>query len=158
MKPARKPSRAPSSLAVVENLVARTPVIDVHTHLYDPAFGELLLWGLDDLLVYHYLVAEAFRYLEIPYADFWKLSKTAQADLIWEALFVEHSPISEACRGVLTTLNLLGLDTRKRDLKLIRKWFAQWKAEDYTTRCLELANVESICMTNSPFDDLERPI
>src|SRR6185436_4561879 len=25
-------------------------------------------------------------------------------------------------------------------------------------RCMELANVESICMTNSPFDDLERPV
>ncbi|HEY5912566.1 MAG TPA: glucuronate isomerase, partial [Verrucomicrobiae bacterium] len=45
----------------VEALVLSTPALDIHTHLYDPAFSQLLLWGLDDLLVYHYLVAETFR-------------------------------------------------------------------------------------------------
>jgi len=90
--------------ARVEKIVLSTPVYDIHTHLYDPAFGELLLWGIDDLLVYHYLVSEAFRYLDMPYDRFWAQSKTEQADLIWDALFVKHSPISEACRGVLTTL------------------------------------------------------
>src|ERR1043166_2582478 len=158
MKPARKASRSPSFAAAVEKIVGRTPVTDVHTHLYDPAFGELLLWGLDDLLVYHYLVAEAFRYLEIPYADFWRLSKTGQANLIWDALFVQHSPISEACRGVLTTLNLLGLDVKKRDLKSLRKWFAAQKPSKYVDRCLELANLQNVCMTNSPFDPVARPV
>lgn len=150
--------KAPGQLASkIEQVVARTPVDDIHTHLYDPAFGELLLWGIDDLLVYHYLVAEGFRYLSIPYEKFWKLSKSEQADLIWEQLFIQHSPVSESCRGVLTTLNRLGLDVRKRDLGAIRKWFAEWRIEDYTDRCMEVANVRSICMTNSPFDDLERP-
>src|ERR1043166_7694241 len=88
----------------IEDIVMSTPSPDVHTHLYDPAFKELLLWGIDELLVYHYLVAESFRYFEMPYDNFWSLSKTAQADLIWETLFLEHSPVSEACRGVLTTL------------------------------------------------------
>src|SRR6185503_14578885 len=95
--------------AQVERIVAATETYDIHTHLYDPAFGQLLLWGIDDLLVYHYLVAEAFRYLETPYEKFWKLTKIQQADLIWDALFLKNSPISEACRGVLTTLNVLGL-------------------------------------------------
>ena len=144
--------------AKVEKIVSSTPVMDIHTHLYDPAFGELLLWGIDDLLVYHYLVAEAFRYLDIPYEKFWSLSKEAQAEMIWEALFIQNSPISEACRGVLTTLNALGLDVRKRDLRSIRKWFAQWKVEDYIARCMELGGVRKICMTNSPFDDIERPL
>ena len=44
-----------------------TPVYDIHTHLYAPAFGDLLLWGIDDLLVYHYLVAEGFRHWDLPY-------------------------------------------------------------------------------------------
>jgi hypothetical protein len=116
------------------------------------------MWGIDDLLVYHYLVAEVFRYSDMPYAKFWSLSKTEQADAIWKTLFIEHSPISEACRGVLTTLNLLGLDVKRRDLPALRKWFAAWKPEDYVTRCMELANVRNICMTNSPFDDQERPL
>ena len=31
----------------VESALTTTPVADIHTHLYEPAFGELLLWGLD---------------------------------------------------------------------------------------------------------------
>lgn len=142
----------------VRKAVFETPVDDIHTHLYDPAFGDLLLWGIDDLLVYHYLVAEALRFSPIPIEQFWALSKEGQAELIWGELFVEHSPLSEACRGVVTTLNALGLDPRKRDLAALRKWFKGQKPEGYTTRCMELANVRGIFMTNSPFDDLERPV
>src|SRR2546426_5196856 len=111
----------------VADVVAATPISDIHTHLYDPAFGGLLLWGIDDLLVYHYLVAEAFRYFDLPYEKFWSLSKQQQADLIWDALFIQNSPISEACRGILSTLNALGLDVRQRDLPALRRWFADWK-------------------------------
>ena len=142
----------------VEEIVLSTPVVDVHTHLYDPAFKELLLWGIDDLLVYHYLVAEAFRFSDIPYEKFWGLSKTLQADLIWDALFLQNSPISEACRGVLTTLHALGLDVKKRDLAAVRGWFKEQRIEDYVARCMELGNVRKIYMTNSPFDDVERPV
>jgi hypothetical protein len=143
--------------AAIEKTVETTPVYDIHTHLYDPAFGGLLLWGVDDLLVYHYLIAEAFRYLDQPYDRFFALSKSQQADLVWEQLFLKHSPVSEACRGVLTTLNLLGLDVKKRDLPALRRWFARWKPADYVSHVMEIARVERICMTNSPFDDLERP-
>ncbi len=143
--------------SMVTKVVTSTPIRDIHTHLYDPAFGELLLWGIDDLLVYHYLVAEAFRHLDLPYAKFWALSKSQQAELIWNQLFIEHSPISESCRGILTTLHALGLDVRKRDLSAIRQWFASQGSDNHITRCMELAGVSSLCMTNSPFDDLERP-
>ncbi len=142
----------------VADVVERTPVFDIHTHLYDPAFGELLLWGIDELLVYHYLIAEGFRQFDLPYEKFWAMTKTQQADAIWNALFIEHSPISEACRGVLTVLNALGLDVKKRDLPALRQHFAKWNVGDFTTRCLGLANVRKVCMTNSPFDDLERPV
>lgn len=142
----------------IENVVMSTPLLDIHTHLYTPAFPDLLLWGVDELLTYHYLVAEVFRYLDLPYDKFWGLSKTAQADLIWEELFLEHSPISEACRGVLTALHALGLDVKKRDLPAVRSWFADQDADKHITRCMELAGVEKIYMTNSPFDDLERPV
>jgi hypothetical protein len=154
------PTPADSSplAARVEAIVAATPVGDIHTHLYDPAFGPLLLWGIDELLSYHYLVAEVFRYLDLPCEKFWTLSRERQAELIWDTLFLQHSPISESCRGVLTTLHALGLDVKKRDLPALRQWFSRWKSADYVSRCLELAGVKSVCMTNSPFDDLERPV
>jgi hypothetical protein len=141
----------------VRKIVEATPVTDIHTHLYDPAFGELLLSGIDDLLTYHYLVAEAFRYFDMPYEKFWAMSKSEQAEQIWNVLFLEHSPLSEACRGVLTTINALGLDVKKRDLRSLRKWFAAQKPEKYVSLVMKTANVSKIYMTNSPFDDLERP-
>jgi hypothetical protein len=98
----------------IEDIVMSTPITDIHTHLYEPVFKDLLLWGIDELLTYHYLVAEVFRYLDMPYDKFWAMSKTQQADLIWDQLFIQHSPISEACRGVLTCLQSLGLDVKKR--------------------------------------------
>jgi len=143
--------------AQIERVVASTPILDIHTHLYDPGLSGMLLWGIDDLLVYHYLVAESFRHFDMPYEWFWGLPKSAQAELVWKLLFIEHSPVSEACRGVLTTLHRLGLDVRERDLPALRNWFADWSPQGYTNRCLELANVRSVCMTNSPFDDIESP-
>ncbi len=109
---------------LIERVLATTPVVDIHTHLYDPLMDRLLLWGIDELLVYHYLAAEAFRYLDQPPENFFALTKTEQADLIWRELFVAHSPVSEACRGVLTILHRLGLDARERDLPALRDWFA----------------------------------
>jgi hypothetical protein len=144
--------------ATVRDLVRRAPVHDIHTHLYDPAFGPLLLWGPDELITYHYLIAESFRYFDMPYEKFWAAPIAQRADWIWEKLFLEHSPISESCRGVLTTLNRLGLDVKKRDLPALRKWFKKFDAASFTTLCMKAANVESICMTNSPFDDSERPV
>jgi hypothetical protein len=155
---AKKPSATGSLLRQVERITMSTPIVDIHTHLYDPAFKALLLWGIDDLLVYHYLIAEAFRFLDLPAEKFWALTKTTQADLIWEQLFIKHSPVSEACRGVLTTLHLLCLDPARRDLPALRKWFAGQSPEKHVTRCMELAGVCKIFMTNSPFDDLEWPV
>jgi hypothetical protein len=44
----------------VTKIVNRTPAIDVHTHLFPQSHGDLLLCGIDELLTYHYLVAEYF--------------------------------------------------------------------------------------------------
>lgn len=134
------------------NVLGEVPLLDIHTHLYDPAMGKMLLWGIDELLVYHYLVAEAFRYLSVPYEDFFALEKTEQADFIWNELFIKHSPLSESCRGVITTLNMLGLDVNKRDLKSIRKWFAARTVEQHVEDAFELGNLRGVVMTNSPFD------
>jgi hypothetical protein len=142
----------------VQRIVGTTPVIDIHTHLYDPAFERLLLWGLDEMLVYHYLVAESFRFMELPFEEFWALPQARQAELVWKQLFLDHSPVSEACRGVITTLQAFGLDPHQRDLPALRQWFARRSVDRHITECMELAGVRQFYMTNSPFDDLERPV
>lgn len=156
--PAVSDFRRTATAALLERVVSSTPVIDIHTHLYDPLMGGLLLSGIDDLLVYHYLAAEAFRHLDVPPEAFFALPKSEQADRIWHELFVAHSPVSEACHGVLTTLHRFGLDPHVRDLPAIRSWFAQWPIGIHVNRTLELANVARVYMTNSPFDPVERPL
>jgi hypothetical protein len=131
----------------------------MHTHLYSPNFGDqLLLWGVDELITYHYLVAEVMRWSDLPVEEFWKLTKQQQADHIWQKLFIEHSPVSEACRGVLTTLKGFGIDLSSRDLDSFRKVYAQYDAYKQVDKVFELAHVDHVVMTNDPFDDLERPL
>lgn len=139
----------------VDEVLATTPVSDMHTHLFAPGFGALGLWGIDDLLTYHYLVAELFRSSPITYEQYWGLSKTAQADLIWETLFVRHTPLSEATRGVVSALAALGLNTRAPDLREAREFFRSQRLEDYLERVLDLARVREVVMTNDPFDEEE---
>ncbi len=137
--------------------VQTTPITDIHSHLFTEDFGNLLLWGIDELLTYHYLVAETFRFHpNLAYDTFWAMSKTEQADLVWKTLFLEHSPYSEACRGVLTVLNRLGLDVSTRDLASYRSFFASMSTAEYLNLVFKLSNVNTVCMTNDPFVDEER--
>ncbi len=142
----------------VTEVVRSQPVTDVHTHLYSAEFGDLLLWGIDDLLTYHYLTAEVVRATRLPYDAYWSMSKSEQADLVWRVLFVENSPISEACRGVVTTLSALGLDPGDRDLRGYREHFARLRVDEYIDTVLDLANVGSVVMTNDLFDPAEHAV
>jgi len=139
----------------VDEVVSTTAVIDMHTHLFPPQFGALNLYGIDHLLTYHYLIAELFRASDVGPEQFWGLPKARQADLVWEALFVRRTPLSEASRGVVAVLTALGLDPRARDLREAREFFGALRAEDYVGRVLETARVGSVVMTNDPFDPEE---
>jgi hypothetical protein len=142
----------------VDDAVATTPVYDLHTHLYPAHFGPLMLWGIDELLTYHYLIAEMFRASDIAYEQFWAMSKPQQADHIWRTLFIEQPPISEACRGVLTALQRLGLNVGSKNLEELRAFFRDQKPGEQVDRVLRLANVHTVAMTNDPFDPAEREI
>src|ERR1700674_3574055 len=107
--------------AAVDEVLSTTPFIDIHTHLFAPGFGSLALWGIDDLLTYHYLEAELFRFSPIRPPQYRMLTKPERADLIWRTLFVENPPLSEATRGVVAVLDALGLDTAPETLKPLRE-------------------------------------
>src|SRR5919205_9224 len=139
----------------VSEVVGAAPVFDMHTHLFAPEFGGLNLSGIDELLTYHYLVAETFRSARVGYEQFWELSKPEQADLVWRTLFVENTPVSEAARGVVTVLDAFGLDTSARDLEEARAFFRGREPAEHLSRVLELAGVSDVVMTNDPFDGQE---
>jgi hypothetical protein len=90
--------------------------------------------------------------------DFIAAIQREQADLVWKTLFIDHSPISEACRGVLTVLERFGLDVASRDLASYRAYFESLSVDEHTDRVFELAGVDSVVMTNDPFSDAERPL
>lgn len=142
----------------VREALARTPVTDIHTHVYAPAFGSLLLWGIDELLNHHYLIAETLRWGEVTPAEFWEMGRREQADLVWKTLFLDHSPVSAAAEGLLETLRALGLDVASRDLEAFRAFFAAQTPEAIVDRVFECAGLESLVMTNDPFDDAERSV
>jgi hypothetical protein len=143
----------------VRDILDDTPTADIHTHVYSEAFGELLLWGIDELLTYHYLVAELFRYRpDLAYADFWRMPKARQAELVWNEVFVKNTPVSEAARGVVTTLHRLGMDAREKTLDKLRRQFARFSTAQYIDRVFELANVSYAIMTNDPFDPKEQAV
>ena len=150
--------RAQDLRSAVTKAVAEAKITDLHTHVYPPSFGDLLLCGVDELVTYHYLIAEVFRWTDLPYDDFWAMSKQSQADLIWEKLFLGTSPYAESCRGVLTTLKRLGLDVAARDLSAYRSYCASMSREQYVDRIFEVSGVNDVIMTNDPFDDAERQV
>lgn len=150
---------------VTNSEVASTEIIDLHTHLLPPSHGSLCLWGIDEMLTYHYLVAEFFMTApqSLSPESFYAKTKREQANLIWDSLFVNRSPISESCRGVITVLTSLGLETEvyARDLNAIRKFFLKYRedglrgSEDYCTLAFKKSGVRYAVMTNIPFDPLE---
>nr|CCA23855.1 conserved hypothetical protein [Albugo laibachii Nc14]CCA24039.1 conserved hypothetical protein [Albugo laibachii Nc14] len=141
----------------VKESILSVRVVDVHTHLFPPTHGTLMLWGINELITYHYLVAEFFMTAEIDIESFNTLPKEEQARLIWEHLFIQRSPISEACRGVITTLQELGLGhlVAKRDLKGIQEWFKEQDPQEYVAKVFSLAKIRYAVMTNIPFDPQE---
>lgn len=94
---------------------------------------------------------------------FYAKSKQDQADIIWKALFIDRSPLSEACRGVLTTLCRLGLaaEVGQRDLHAIRRFYQSFRdrpdggAHDFCELAFRQSGIEYAIMTNIPFDSQE---
>src|SRR5438105_4459153 len=138
-------------------LAIRTPVIDVHTHVFPPEFDGLFLHGIDDLLTYHYLIAETFRSTDLLHARFWGMTKVERADLVWQTLFVENTPLSEAARGIVSILDAFGLDPRSPDLEEARAFFRSQDPHEHLDRVLEIACVSDVVMTNDPFNAREIP-
>ena len=144
--------------SVVTRLVNTTPVLDIHTHIFEESFGDLLLRGPEALITYHYLQAETNRVLDdMTPAQWMALSTPAQAHIVWRKLFVERSPISEAARGVVTAWNRLGVPS-VRDYDGVLKHFAGLSAGQMIDLVFTTANVRGVVMTNDPFHPGEQAV
>jgi len=144
--------------SAVHEALSTIPFIDIHTHLFAPGFGKLCLWGIEELLTYHYLEAEFFRSSSVTPEQYWTLPKSVQADLIWRTLFVENTPISEATRGVIAVLQAFGLPTGPSALADARDFFASQSVESHIERVMQMAGISTVVMTNDPLDPDECPL
>jgi hypothetical protein len=72
---------------VTQEIIDATPVADIHTHLFPSRFA-LAAWGIDDLLTYHYLDAEFFRFSSIGPSEDFEPGLARRADLICKTLFI----------------------------------------------------------------------
>ncbi len=149
---------APDLDAAVAGMLDATPFIDIHTHLFAPAFGKIGLWGMDELVTYHYLEAELFRSATIHPTKYWKLTKIQRADLVWKTLFVDNTPVSEATRGVVAVLEAFGLDARAKTLAPFREFFEKQNLADHIARVFKLAGISEAVMTNDPLDPEESAV
>eukprot|EP00928_Gymnodinium_smaydae_P038724 TRINITY_DN26643_c0_g4_i1.p1 TRINITY_DN26643_c0_g4~~TRINITY_DN26643_c0_g4_i1.p1 ORF type:complete len:937 (+),score=189.83 TRINITY_DN26643_c0_g4_i1:92-2902(+) len=142
----------------VKEEVEAAEAIDVHTHLFSDAFGPpLMLYGIDALLTYHYLTSEYLATSVETAEEFFQLPQSQQADRVWDGLFVRSSPISEHCRGVLSTLNALGLreEVASRDLAAIRRWYAGQDPQMFNEKAMRLARLRYVITSHNPFDPVE---
>jgi hypothetical protein len=150
--------RADDVQAAVDDILTATRVVDIHTHLFPASFGRLARWGIDEVLTYHYLEAELFRFSTVSPEEYWRLPQPRRADLVWKTLFVEHTPLSEATRGVIAVLTAFGLDTTSRSLEPFRAFFRAQDLTAHIRRVFQLAGVSEVVMTNDPLDPEEAPL
>ncbi len=140
---------------LIHSIVDATPAFDMHTHLFAPQFGPKNLWGIDEILTYHYLIAEFFRFSSMTPAQFWQLGKPQQAEAIWDEMFVRRTPVSESAAGVVSLLHALGMDSRVPTLEPLRRAFASLTDVQLLNKVMDIANVSDIVMTNDPLDPEE---
>lgn len=128
-------------------------IIDFHTHLFPASFEYQYLDGIQNILNYHYLHAEFFNLNLISPNKFFELKKYERAKIIWEELFVNRVPMSEATKGVLTILNTLGVPFTKNYEKLLDIFNSvKMGSADYVGTIFNHARVHKVVMTNDIFD------
>lgn len=135
---------------VVSNVVKSSSIVDIHTHLFPEVHEGYYLAGLDELLNYHYLTVETFRATGVDPNYFYSLSKSQRAEFVWNSLFVEATPLSEATRGVATVLDFFGIKAFGESYPNVKEMFR--RSHISHDALLERLGIEKIVMTNDPFN------
>ncbi len=139
---------------ILKKIIYDTEVYDIHTHLFPWEHKNYFLSGLDEILNYHYLTAEFLSASNFPPKKFFDFSKRKRAEIVWNYLFVQNTPISEASRGVIKIMNFLKIKDyeKKTYLEVLKKF----KSNKYKNKnILNKLKIKKVVMTNNPFDKKE---
>ena len=137
----------------INEIVNETEIFDIHTHLFPAEFKKYHLSGISEVLNYHYLIAELLTTTNINVKNFYKLTKIEKANIIWEELFLKRTPISEACKGVLTILSELSIDYMFKSFDEINTEYSKLNLSDL--QIFKIIKISQVVMTNNPFDKSE---
>lgn len=136
--------------------VHTTPAADIRVFLPVPDPDAPAATGIDALLTTPGILAEFFRRraLNRPFGEsdagsahesyIRSLTPGELADIVWRQLFIDHAPLSEATRCVLTTLGLYGIDVGSGDLRALREQFDAIPDNERLERALTLANLDLV--------------
>lgn len=133
---------------MVWDAVHGVPGVDLGVAFRPPGSAAQGPSGVDALLTSPGIVDEfrrrrAFeRSGDVPDAGLDSLAPNELADLVWRQLFLDHSPLSEPARTVLTSLGMLGFDPSSRDLWPHREASAALSREEIAAKAFRAANVE----------------
>ncbi len=137
----------------ITEIINGTEIFDIHTHLFPAEFKKYHLSGISEVLNYHYLIAELLTTTNINVKNFYKLTKIEKANIIWEELFKKRTPISEACKGVLTILSELSIDYMFKSFDEINSEYSKLNLSDL--QIFKIIKISKVVMTNNPFDKSE---
>ncbi len=138
---------------VLNKIINETEIFDIHTHLFPAEFKKYYLSGITELLNYHYLTAELFTTTNINIKKFYRLDNKEKGKIIWEELFQKRTPVSEACKGVLTILSELSIDYMSKSFEEINSEYSKLNLSDL--QILKISKISQLVMTNNPFDKSE---
>ena len=80
---------------------------DIHTHLFPPQAAELVRFGIDELLNYHYAYRQLLGFRrDITPEQFWKLPADRRADLSWETYFSQPADSIIHAMPVLSLIHI----------------------------------------------------
>ena len=137
----------------ITEIINATEIFDIHTHLFPAEFKKYHLSGISEVLNYHYLIAELLTTTNINVKNFYELTKIEKANIIWEELFLKRTPISEACKGVLTILSELSIDYMFKSFDEINSEYSKLNLSDL--QIFKIIKISQVVMTNNPFDKSE---
>ena len=141
-------------------IMHQTPAFDICSNLFDLRFKpELIKTGIDELLTTPDLTAELFRHnppslsnpgQELSRKEYDSMPLRIQSEVIWHRLFLANTPLSESTRTVLTTLGLLQLDPKTRNIGAYRNFFNNSSRQQHITTVLERTNLNGLVTCYNP--------
>ncbi len=136
---------------LIWDAVHQLPATEVRVFAHPNASARTVS-GIDALLTTPEVLSEFFRRRALANREFGPLSAREAyirsltpaelADLVWRQLFLDHAPLSEPLRIVLTTMGMFGLDVASGDLRVLRDQYDQIPAAEKIDRILALANLD----------------